>query len=95
MGKRKHGKATVPITFTTRHYDLLKNKPNRSEYIDDAIRYYSETVNWGARGLDAEDVELERLIAAKNFIRDFQIEKGCSWQTWLENQLRQVRGEEE
>ena len=38
MGKRKHGTATVPITFTTRHYDVLKHKENRSEYIDDAIQ---------------------------------------------------------
>jgi hypothetical protein len=93
MPKRKHGTATVPMTFTTRHYDLLKNKPNRSEYIDDAIRFYSSTVNWGARGIDEEDVDLERVIAAIGVIKDYQAEMGVSWRAWLTSQLRRLEDE--
>jgi hypothetical protein len=93
--KRKHGTATVPITFTTRYYDLLKNKPNRSEYIDDALRFYSNTVNWGARGIDEEDVEAERVIAAIGIIKDFQAECGVSWEAWLRSQLRRLNDEGE
>lgn len=68
MGKRKHGKMTVPMSFSTRHFTLLSRQENRSAYIDRAIEHYDKTVNWrhraGKTELEARAENMKSLLAS-------------------------------
>ena len=70
MSKRKNGPMTVPLTFTTRHYDILKDKDNRSAFIDAAIEYYNVNINSAMRGFSEREVTNAERLRAMDFVRD-------------------------
>ena len=65
MGKRKHGTASVSMTFSTRHYERLRamkvSGENVSAFIDRSIEYYDETFLPQQRGKDQWEVN-ERIF---------------------------------
>jgi hypothetical protein len=90
MGKRKHGTFTVPMTISTKHFELLKTMKNRSEYIDQAIEYYDGTVNWRLRGKDEDDVHFEEFRAAKASIQRYLERIDSSWGKWIVAEHRKL-----
>lgn len=65
MGKRKHGTASVPMGFSTRHYEKLRAMKaageNVSAFIDRSIEHFDETFMPHLRGKDQFDVD-ERIF---------------------------------
>jgi hypothetical protein len=78
MGKRKHGTGSVPMTFSTRHYQRLRamkvSGENVSAFIDSAIQHYDETFMPHPRGLDLwevnEKIFRKNLSAVKRHVID-------------------------
>ena len=94
MGKRKHGTASVSMTFSTRHYEKLRamkvSGENVSAFIDRSIEYYDETFLPHQRGLDAWEVNerifRKNLSAVKRHVIDVA-PTGFEDRAWT-NQLR-------
>lgn len=107
MGKRKHGTASVPFTFSTRNYEILRAKrtggENVSAYIDRAIEYYDTKINWQLRGRDRTEVELQEFRRALSFVRKHveaelpDANPNVVWINWLKAKLADARrwGDEE
>mgnify|MGYP005831313849 CR=1 FL=1 len=89
--KRKHGTPTVPMTFTTRHYDVLKTKTNRSQFIDEAIAHYDATVMWHHRSKDHRDVMTAELLRCESLIKEYiHVLEGRTWIEYLESRLSAI-----
>lgn len=107
MPKRKHGVGSVPMAFSTQYYEQLRsikvNGGNLSEYIDDAIRHYDETLNWKAKGISEfehqESIFRKNVSAVKRYVMARAADTAWEDQAWL-MQLRrwialEYQGEEE
>ena len=94
MGKRKHGTASVSMTFSTRHYERLRamkvSGENVSAFIDRSIEYYDETFLPQQRGKDQWEVNerifRKNLSAVKRHVID--VAPGGFEQVAWRNQLR-------
>ena len=108
MGKRKHGTASVSMTFSTRHYEKLRamkvSGENVSAFIDRSIEHYDQTFLPHQRGKDPWEVEEQlfrrNLAAIKKHIRGNRVirdanGKDKSWIWWLQAQIALEEDEEE
>tara|TARA_R100000808_G_C2057353_1_gene90275 strand:- start:55 stop:384 length:330 start_codon:yes stop_codon:yes gene_type:complete len=97
MSKRKHGVASVPISFSTKYYEKLKSMPNRSKYIDDAIGYYDSTVNPRLRGISEEKVRLAEWQRCADFLAAWSVGRNVRYifenGEWRQELIRK-KGEE-
>jgi hypothetical protein len=102
MGKRKHGTGSVPMTFSTRHYEKLRamkvSGENVSAFIDRAIEHYDETFMPHPRGLDPWEVKervfRKNLSAVKRHIIE-SAPTGFEDRAWLLQLQRWIALEEE
>jgi hypothetical protein len=92
------------MTFATRHIEKLRAMKvagdNVSAYIDEAIEYYDQTVNWQLRGKSEWEVKQAMFRRDLSAIRRHIVEscqgRAVGWRYWLEDQLAmETWGEEE